>query len=125
MVGIDFLVALVPVLPLLGFLIISLNNKRLSHGVSSILACGSVLISFVISIFLFTQLLSQPEDQRFFQVVVMDWINTGDLSIAFSFLVDPLSSIMLLIITGVGFLIHVYSIGYMLEDAGFNKSTLR
>lgn len=121
MVGIEFLIVLVPVLPLLGFLIISLNNKRLSHGVVSFIACGAVLVSFIISVLLFTQLLSQPEDQRFFQVVVMDWISTGDLSINFSFLVDPLSSIMLLIITGVGFLIHVYSIGYMHDDAGFNK----
>ena len=121
MVEINLLIGLVPVLPLLGFLIISVANKRLSHGIVSYIACGSVLVSFIISILLFTQLIAQPADQRFFHVVVMDWIATGNLSINFSFLIDPLSSIMLLIITGVGFLIHIYSIGYMRDDVGFNK----
>ena len=121
MVGIDILISLVPVLPLLGFLIISLNNRRLSTSIVSYLACGSVLFSFIISVILFTQLVSKPEDQRFFLVVISEWIATGNLSINFSFLIDPLSSIMLLIITGVGFLIHVYSVGYMHDDGGFNK----
>ncbi len=121
MVEINLVIGLVPLLPLLGFLIISLANKRLSHGMASSIACGSVLFSFIFSVLLFTQLISQPDDQRFFQLVVMDWITAGNLSVNFSFLIDPLSSIMLLIITGVGFLIHVYSIGYMHNDAGFNK----
>jgi len=121
MVGKDMLITLVPALPLLGFLIISLNNRRLSHGMASTVACGTVLLSFILSVILFIQLLGKPEDQRFFQVLLADWINVGNLSVDISFLVDPLSSIMLLIITGVGFLIHVYSIGYMHGDAGFNK----
>lgn len=121
MVGIDILITLVPALPLLGFLIISLNNRRLSHGMASTVACGTVLLSFILSVILFIQLLDKPEDPRSFHVVLADWINVGNLSVDISFLVDPLSSIMLLIITGVGFLIHVYSIGYMHSDAGFNK----
>ncbi len=115
------LISLVPLLPLLGFLLISLNYKRLSHSVVSIIACGSVFISFLIAIELFAQLISLPEDQRSFNVMLAQWISTGNLSVNFSFLIDPLSSIMLLIITGVGFLIHVYSIGYMHDDAAFNK----
>src|SRR6478736_8127613 len=117
----SFLITLVPLLPLLGFLVISLNNKRLSHTFASYVACGVVLFSFLISAYLFTELLSMPEEGRFFQVVIADWITTGNLSVSFSFLVDPLSSLMLLIITGVGFLIHVYSIGYMHDDEGFNR----
>ena len=117
----DVLISLVPLLPLAGFLIISLNNRRLSHGTASWVACGAVLISFVIAVILFIQLLDKPEDERFFQVVISNWITTGNVSVNFSFLIDPLSSIMLLIITGVGFLIHVYSVGYMHNDAGFNK----
>lgn len=121
MVGINALISLVPLLPLAGFLIISLNNKRLSHGAASFIACGSVLLSFAIAVILFTQLLGKPEDERFFQMVLANWITTENFSVNFSFLIDPLSSIMLLIITGVGFLIHVYSVGYMHDDAGFNK----
>ncbi len=117
----NVLISLVPLLPLLGFLIVALGGKKLSQGVTSVIACGVILISFIISIFLFTQLLSTPEDHRFFSVTLFDWIKTGGFSASISFLVDPLSSLMLLIITGVGFLIHVYSIGYMHDDAGFHR----
>ncbi len=115
------LISLVPLLPLLGFLLISLNYKRLSHNVASVIACGSVFVSFIIAVVLFTQLLSLPPEQRAISVTLMQWIATAGVSINFSFLIDPLSSVMLLIITGVGFLIHVYSISYMHDDAGFNK----
>ncbi|MEJ0057233.1 MAG: NADH-quinone oxidoreductase subunit L [Bacteroidota bacterium] len=121
MVGNTMLISLVPLLPLLGFLLISLNYKRLSHNVASVIACGSVFVSFIIAVVLFTQLLSLPPEQRAISVTLMQWIATAGVSINFSFLIDPLSSVMLLIITGVGFLIHVYSISYMHDDAGFNK----
>lgn len=121
MVSVNSLVSLVPLLPLLGFLIIALNVKRLSHGVTTVVACGSVLLSFFIAIFLFVELLGRAEDQRFITVTLFDWIATGNFSASMSFLVDPLSSLMLLIITGVGFLIHVYSVGYMHTDDGFNR----
>jgi NADH-quinone oxidoreductase subunit L len=117
----DFLIALVPLLPLVGFLIISLSVHRLSHLVASVVACGSVLISFLIAVILFFQLVGLPAEQRSLNVVVFDWITVGNFSAQISFLIDPLSSLMLLIITGVGFLIHLYSIGYMHDDAGFNR----
>lgn len=117
----DFLIALVPLLPLLGFLIISLNVNRLSHSVASVVACGAVLISFFIAVILFFQLVDLPAEQRSLHAVLFDWIVVGNFSAQISFLIDPLSSLMLLIITGVGFLIHVYSIGYMHDDAGFNR----
>ena len=121
MVSVDFLVSLVPLLPLAGFLFIALNVNKLSHGVASFVACGSVLIAFLISVVLFFDLLDAPETQRVIHVTLFDWISTGNFSAPFSFLVDPLSVIMLLIITGVGFLIHVYSVGYMHDDTGFNR----
>src|SRR6188474_1113250 len=121
MVGMDLLISLVPLLPLLGFLIVALSGKRLAQGATSVIACGSVLISFIISIYLFTHLLSITNGERAITVTIFDWIKTGGFSASISFLVDPLSSLMLLIITGVGFLIHVYSIGYMHDDAGFNR----
>ena len=122
MVGMDMLISLVPLLPLAGFLVISLNNKRLSHGLASWVACGSVLVSFVIALVIFIQLIGVVEGKdRLFQVSLFNWISAGDFSVSISFLLDPLSSIMLLIITGVGFLIHVYSVGYMHDDPEFNK----
>jgi NADH-quinone oxidoreductase subunit L len=121
MVSMENIVALIPALPLLGFLIISLNARRLSHGIASVLASGVVLASFVLSVAVFFHLLSLPVDQRSIQVTLWDWIAAGNFSASLSFLIDPLSIIMLLVITGVGFLIHVYSIGYMHDDEGFNK----
>jgi NADH-quinone oxidoreductase subunit L len=121
MVGMETIVKLVPLLPLAGFLILAMNNKRLPNGVASFIACGVVLASFVCSVMLFSDLVSLPAESRFIKVEAFRWIVAGNTSINFSFLVDPLSSIMLSIITGVGFLIHVYSIGYMHDDPGYNK----
>lgn len=121
MVSIKFLTLLIPVLPLVGFLLVALNVKRLSHSVASFIACGSVLLSFIAAVMLFAKLLSLPEDARTIYVHAFRWINAGDFHSTMGFLIDPLSSIFLLIITGVGFLIHVYSIGYMHDDAGFNR----
>jgi NADH-quinone oxidoreductase subunit L len=120
MVDIKLLIALVPILPLVGFLLISLNVKRFVPGVTSVIACGSILGSFALAIALFVQLLISPDGTQL-TVTLFDWISAGGFHASFSFLVDPLSSLMLLIITGVGFLIHVYSIGYMHGDEGFNR----
>lgn len=114
----DNLIGLIPLSPLLGFLIIGLFNRYLSKGLVSVIACASVLISFILSILVFLQL---EEGQHALTLTAFDWITTGKLSVSFSFLVDPLSGLMMLIITGVGFLIHLYSTGYMHEDAGFNR----
>lgn len=120
MVDIKLLIALVPIIPLIGFLLVSLNVKRFVPGVTSVIACGSVFASFVIALALFIILLTSPEGTQF-KVTLFNWISAGGFSASFSFLVDPLSSLMLLIITGVGFLIHVYSIGYMHGDEGYNR----
>jgi NADH-quinone oxidoreductase subunit L len=118
MVTNDLLVSLVPLFPLLGFLIIALNSKKLSNGVAAFIACASVLFSFILAITLF---ISLQNGQGAMHVTLFNWIHAGGFSANISFLIDPLSSIMLLIITGVGFLIHVYSIGYMHHDEGFNR----
>jgi NADH-quinone oxidoreductase subunit L len=118
MVGQTLLITLIPVLPLLGFLLIGLNVKRLGHSAASGIACGVVLASFVLALIIFSQL---PGDGRAIQVTLFDWIRAGNFSASMGFMVDPLSSLMMLIITGVGFLIHVYSIGYMHDDAGYNR----
>jgi len=112
------LVALIPILPLLSFLIIGLNFKSIGKKVTSFLACGSVFLSFVFSIIAFFQIQSGAGN---IEVKLFDWIATTKFMVDFSFLVDPLSALMLLVVTGVSFLIHVYSIGYISHDEGFNR----
>jgi len=115
------LIGLIPLAPLLGFLFIGFVNKDLTKGWVAVIACGAVLVSFVSSVALFINLLNAPEGQAALTFTAFDWITTGNFSVSFSFLVDPLSIIMMLIITGVGFLIHVYSVGYMHHDDGFHR----
>jgi NADH-quinone oxidoreductase subunit L len=110
---------LVPLLPLLGFVINGLGRNTLGKSVIGFIGSGVVLASFIISVCLFIQL--QASDVKSITINLFDWISVGNLQIGLSFLLDPLSAMMLLIITGIGFLIHVYSTGYMHEDAGFGK----
>ncbi len=114
----EALIALVPLAPLSGFLLISLLNRQLRQWLVALMACSSVFFSFVLSLVLFFNL---GEGQTEFTYTAFEWIAAGNFSVSFSFLVDPLSILMMLIITGVGFLIHVYSGGYMHGDAGFNR----
>jgi NADH-quinone oxidoreductase subunit L len=107
------LVWLIPVLPFIGFLINGLFRKSLPKSVTGIVGCGVILGSFIISLLLFMQV---KEGQT--QIVkLFDFISVGTLSIPFAFQVDQLSIIFLLIITGVGFLIHLYSTSYMHEES--------
>jgi len=113
------LVWLIPLLPLIGFFINGLGRNVLPKGVVGFIGSLTVLLSFIVSIGIFTEINSGAVQS--FNYTVFEWIKVGSLSIPFSFQVDPLSSIMLLIVTGIGFLIHVYSTGYMHHDAGFAK----
>jgi NADH-quinone oxidoreductase subunit L len=105
------LILLIPVLPLLGFLICGLGRNFLSKGMVSAIGCGTVLGSFVISLMIFLNKEYSTESW-----IYWNFINVGDLNIPFSFRVDQLSTLFLLIITGVGFLIHMYSTAYMHEE---------
>jgi NADH-quinone oxidoreductase subunit L len=107
---------LIPLLPLIGFTIIGLGGKKLPKGLISIIGSGSVLAAFGLSLGIFLNLNGQSHTVQLF-----DWISTGSLHVDFSFLIDPLSSLFLLIITGIGFLIHVYSVGYMHDDEGYHR----
>jgi NADH-quinone oxidoreductase subunit L len=113
------LVGLVPLLPLIGFLIIGLFGKKLSKGIVGIIGSGVVFVSFAIAVGIFLELNNQ--EQKTITTDFFSWISAGSLSIPFSFLIDPLSALFLLIITGVGFLIHVYSTSYMHDDEGFSR----
>lgn len=107
---------LIPGLPLLGFLVNGLLIKRTSAEYTGHLATAMVAIPFLISLFLFFQLNGTPTD-----VQVAPWFEVGSWKIDFAFRLDQLSLTMLLIITGIGTLIHVYSISYMHHDEYFSK----
>ena len=110
---------LIPLLPLIGFLILGLGNKFLSKSLSGLIGSASVLGSFIVAVIIFLGFLNG--ENKATTINLFDWINSGKLHISFSFLIDQLSMLMVLIITGVGFLIHVYSIGYMSHDDGFTR----
>jgi NADH-quinone oxidoreductase subunit L len=114
--------ALIPyivLLPLLGFVVNGLLGKRLPKSVVGIIGSGTVLFSFLSTICLFVGLNNGVAAQ--FTYTAFNWFSIGDWTFSFSFLVDQLSVWMMLVVTGIGFLIHVYSIGYMHDDEGFYK----
>lgn len=108
---------LIPVLPLIGFVINGLGRNVFSKGVIGFIGSAVVLASFGLSVAVFMEL----KNKALIEANLYDWLTAGDFKVSFAFMVDHLSSIMLLIITGVGFLIHLYSVGYMHDDAGFGK----
>jgi NADH-quinone oxidoreductase subunit L len=115
-------VYLITLLPLIGFLINGIFGYKIKNEkVSGIIGSGTIFISFVIAVILFIELLSRTPEQRTVSVNIFNWISSGHFNISAAYLVDPLSVVMSLIVTGVGFLIHVYSIGYMHGDRGFAR----
>lgn len=113
------LVFLVPLFPLLGFLINGLFRKSLSKPAIGIIGCGALLASFVVSAILFGNVLTATRlhpGQPLPATVLFDFINISSFKIQFAFLADQLSCLFLLIITGIGFLIHLYSTAYMHEE---------
>ncbi len=109
---------LVPLFPLIGFLITGLNRKSALGKSSGWIASIAVLASFLVSLLIFFEVKNSTAPQI---VHLFDFINTSSMFVPFAFQVDALSSIFLLIITGIGFLIHLYSISYMHGDDGFSK----
>ena len=114
----NLIIILIPLFPLLGFLISGLGYRTVPRKVIAVLSPGMVLFSFILSVILFITI---QQSATALTCTLFSWIRIGPLDIPFSFLADPLSCLMLLVVTGVGFVIHVYSVGYMKEDAGFNR----
>lgn len=106
------IVWLVPFLPLIGFLINGLFRKQLSKSLIAVIGCAVVLIPFLISVWIFLQV----KNGNSHIAEYFNFISVGSLNIPFAFQIDALSSLFLLIITGVGFIIHVYSTSYMKEE---------
>ena len=115
------LVWLVPFFPLVGFLTILVVGRKLGEPKAGYLATAMVLLSFVTAVAVYFELLSRDSESRSEVVNIFSWVPVGDLQIDMAFLVDPLSSTMLLFVTGIGALIHLYSVGYMHGDPKFSK----
>lgn len=108
------------ILPLAGFLINGLFGRKIkSELIIGLIGSLTVGFSFIISLLAFVETISLPVNQRSNVVELFTWLSVAGLNIKFGYLVDQLSLTMSLIVTGVGFLIHVYSIGYMHGDKGF------
>ena len=126
------MLALIPLFPAAGALINGLLWADDAPGLCiSTVACGTVGVSFLLSLGAFYQLLGRPEGQRLVEQELFTWIpaGAGELSsgaisqflVQWGYQLDPLSAVMILVVTGVGFLIHIYSIGYMAHEGGYAR----
>ncbi len=114
------LIYLTVLLPLAGFLINGIFGSKIKNEkIIGIIGSGVIGISFLIALGAFFETLSLPVDQRQSIVSLFTWLKVANLDVSFAYQVDQLSLVMALIVTGVGFIIHVYSIGYMHGDKGF------
>ena len=118
---------LIPLFPLLGAVFIGLlhvftcKKVRLPEKLYGLLACVGPVLSFILALKVFVALKALPVESRSLSHVVFTWFSVGDLHINMGFLADPLSCLMLLFVTFIGSLIHIYSIGYMGGDKNYGK----
>jgi len=114
-------IALIPAIPLLGFMVLALFGQKLSRKTIGFIGAGSIgivaALTFIVAIGFFKSL---PQVKSY-SVVVWEWINAGNLKANISFSLDALSLVFCFVITFVGFLIHLYSIGFMAKDEGFSR----
>ena len=107
---------LIPLLPLAGFLLNASVGRKLSKTVSGGVACAVMLASFAVSLVAVWQLVALPPASRVIAQTVFSWIRSGQFQAGFTLRLDPLSSLMILVITGIGSLIHIYSTAYMHDE---------
>lgn len=120
---------LIPLFPLIGALVLGLlhmfncrkEHNPISEKVYGSLACIGPILSCFLAVVVFFQLKGMVPEERFLTHNVFTWFAIGDLHVDMGFLADPLSSLMLLFVTFIGSLIHIYSIGYMAEDRNYAK----
>ncbi len=110
---------LIPILPLAGAAFNGILGKRAGKRAVTVVALGTVLASLLLSIAVFFAMKALPDHRLTLDLGT--WMATGSMSVPFGLVVDPLSGIFMLVITGIGFLIHVYSVGYMHEEEGYAR----
>jgi NADH-quinone oxidoreductase subunit L len=107
---------LIPLLPFIGFLLNASLGKRVSKAAAGAVACGAMIASLVVSLAAVWRLVALPPESRAIVNPVFTWITSGDFTAGFTLRLDPLSSVMILVVTGIGSLIHIYSTAYMHEE---------
>ena len=122
---------LIPLFPLVTAALMLFIGRRLPNAAVSVLCAGSVGLSFIFAVGAVMQLLSADPEYRVAQHILFEWLTPGAMRLAsgatvpftadWGYLLDPLSSVMVLVVTGVGFLIHIYSIGYMGHEGGYYR----
>ena len=112
---------LIPLFPFIGFLINGLLGKSLPKNVVGTIGSLAVGLSFLLTVGIFLEFLQLPHGDRVVEKTVFTWISAGSFQAQAAFLIDPLSLVMLLVVSGVSTLIHIYSVGYMYDDPGFYR----
>ncbi len=112
---------LIPLIPFAGFVVNGLFGRKLGDKAVGFIGCAVIGIAFALSIAAFVELLGHSPHHRHIEVEWFTWLAAGTLEIPFGMLLDPLSAVMLLVVSGVSFIIHVYSIGYMHGDTGYAR----
>jgi len=107
--------------PLVGAAVNGLLNRRLPRRAAGLVGCAAVAVSLALAVRAVLRLAALPADERVLTDTLGRWIASGSLQVDAGFLLDPLSAVMILVVTGVGFLIHVYSLGYMAHNAGLPR----
>src|SRR3984885_6820983 len=122
---------LIPLFPLAGAALMFFFGRRLPNTGVNVVCCGSVFLSMCYAFGAIAQLLARPVSQRVVEVICFDWVPAGamhtfsghlvNFNAQWGMLLDPLSAVMLGVVTGVGFLIHIYSTGYMAHEGGYYR----
>ena len=116
------LVAASVFLPLAGFAVNGIFGRRIrNETVVGFIGCATVAAGFIAASLIFVEMLGVRPEERLHLVTLFPWISAGGLQVSFAYQFDPLSVLMMLIVTGVGLLIHIYAIGYMRGDPGFGR----
>src|SRR5687767_4650090 len=110
------MLALIPLFPFVGFVINAFCGRRLPKGVSGAVASLAMIASFAVSGLVVWQLAGLPADERVLEQTLYTWLASGDFTLPLEFRLDPLSAVMILVVTGIGSLIHIYSTAYMHDE---------
>src|SRR5262245_50791089 len=110
-----------PFLPLASFLILALFGQRMAKGAAAAIGAGSIGIAALVSIFIATQFLTAPPPGHEYTQMLWSWVQVEGFRPEFALRLDPLSLVMLLVVTVVGFFIHLYSTEYMADDARYAR----
>jgi NADH-quinone oxidoreductase subunit L len=114
-------VGLIPLFPAIGFAVNLLFGMRMSKKAVGFIACAAIGLSFLVSLLVFSALLKLPAAGRSVEKIIYPWILSGEFQANIGFLIDPLSLVMMLVVSGVSFIIHVYSVGYMHDDPDYSR----